>query len=172
VASREVITKALGTFVLAGMGGDVSGERVSVYALALDDVTDAQVMEATVRLLKSHEGGFIPTPALIREAAGANTPPVIDAERLLRGIDRLGSYNPNTGWTSPRVEVVREVMGDSVADAYAIAGGPSRLFADNQTTRDISAREFAQEMAAQVREHGPSALPAAMRGPKLIRGAA
>jgi len=173
MATRRAVLASLTLFALT-FAGDVSPARIDLYVAALDDVTDEQLGAATVRLVKTHRGEWIPVPAVIREAAGANALPAIDAGRLLREIDRLGEHNPATGWQSPSVEVVRQIKGDAVADAYAAAGGPERLFEGGATTREIAAREFAQEMAAQVKTRGAAALlpPAAPAVPQLAAGPA
>ena len=172
MATRRAVMTALKMFALT-FAGDVSDERIDLYFAALDDVSDDALAAATLQLVRTHRGEWIPTPATIRDAAGANTLPVIDAGRLLREIDRLGEYSPGTGWESPSVDVVREKRGDLIADAYAAAGGPERLFEGGATTREIAAREFAQEMAAQVKAHGAAALlpPAAPAVPRLAAGA-
>ena len=173
MATRRAVLASLTLFALT-FAGDVSPARIDLYVAALDDVTDEQLGAATVRLVKTHGREWIPVPAVIREAAGANALPAIDAGRLLREIDRLGEHNPATGWQSPSVEVVRQIKGDAVADAYAAAGGPERLFEGGATTREIAAREFAQEMAAQVKTRGAAALlpPAAPAVPQLAAGPA
>lgn len=171
MATRPTVTKALGMFVLAGLGGDVSAERITVYTAALDDVTDEQLVAATARLLKSHQGGFIPTPAVIRSVA---LPPVtLDVPRLLQEIADLAGYCPN-GNHGPRVETVRRAKGDGVADAYAAVGGGTRIYADDATTRDIARREFGKEMEEIRGARGADALlpPAPVAPPRLTSGEA
>ena len=167
MATRKAVMATL-TMLAREYAGTVTEEKADLWLAALEDVSDRVLALAVAKVIRTHTGGFIPPVALLREAAGANALPVIDAERILRDIDRLGSHNPATGWQSPRVERVREVMGASVAAAYAEAGGPSRLFADSATTRDIAAREFAASLTAEVQIHGVAALPPAMRGPRLL----
>jgi len=156
MASRRAVSAALKMLALT-FAGDVSGERVDLYAAALEDVTDGALAAATLQLVKTHKGEWIPVPAVIREAAGVDALPDIDA--LIRRIDRLGEPNPGYGWLSPDVETVRMAMGDAVADAYADVGA-ERLFADQATTRDIARHDFRRALAL-----------AARRAPLLIGGA-
>ena len=169
MASRRAVLAALTMFSRA-FAGDVGPERVDLYAVALDDVSDEALAAAVVRLVREHEGEFIPTPAAIRRAAGANVAPVVDVEAVVRKIDGLGSYNPNTGWCSPRVEVVRRAMGDAVADAYGAVGGPSRLYGGDETGRSIALRDFGRELVGQVEARGPAALEPPPQRP-LLSGA-
>ena len=171
MATRQAVLATL-TMLAREYAGTVTEEKADLWLAALEDVSDVALAAAVATVIKTHTGGFIPPVAVIREAAGANALPAIDAGRLLREIDRLGEHNPATGWQSPSVEVVRQIKGDAVADAYAAAGGPERLFEGGATTREIAAREFAQEMAAQVKAHGGAALlpPAVPAVPQLAAG--
>lgn len=157
MATRRAVTASLKMFTLT-FAGDVSVERIDLYTRALEDVDDTALAAATVRLVKTHRGEWIPVPAVIREAAGANAVPALDTDELLRAIDRAGTYNPAAGWQSPCVETVRCLFNEHVARAYAEAGGPSRCFADNETTRAIAARDFDRELKATVRRLGPGAV--------------
>jgi len=146
------------TILSRAFAGVVDAARADLYTAALDDVSDEQLEAATVRLVRTHSGEFIPNPATIRNACGANHVPAQDVDAVLKGIERLGSYNPNTGWNAPRVSLVREEMGDAVAEAYGAAGG-SRVFADNETTREIAARDFGKALVLAESEVGRTALP-------------
>lgn len=166
MASRSTVAKALVTFSLAGLGGDVSAERIAVYVTALDGVTDAQLLAATDALLKSHKGEFIPTAAALRAAA---LPPTrIDVVTVRRQIVEAVGYNPH-GFQPPRVECVRARFGDAIADAYATVG--VRFF-DGGTTGQIAERDFAKELEAIVAERGAGALlpPAPTAPPRLTSG--
>jgi bifunctional DNA-binding transcriptional regulator/antitoxin component of YhaV-PrlF toxin-antitoxin module len=169
MATRRAVLASLTLFALT-FAGDVSPARIDLYVAALDDVTDEQLGAATVRLVKTHRGEWIPVPAVIREAAGTNAKPRIDVEDIRRQIIDIAGYNPH-GFVAPRVESVRRVLGDAVADAYGAIGGGSRLFADD-VTGAIALRDFAKELEAIERERGALALPAPMRGPKLLTGEA
>jgi hypothetical protein len=159
MASRLAVLKSLKMLSLA-FSGDVTEERVDLYAAALNNVPDDKLATATVRLIATHKGEWIPVPAMIRDAAGANAIPRIDVDATIRLIDRLGDYNPNTGWRSPSVETVRDAMGDGAADAYGAVGGGSRLLdATDPLTREIAARDLAKELEAVRDERGPDCLP-------------
>lgn len=168
MASKQAVATALKMFALT-FAGDVSDERVDLYQAALADVDDAALKAATTRLVATHKGEWIPVPALIREAAGANVRPRVDAEAVRHAIYEIAGYNPN-GFSPPRVEAVRQRLGDAVADAYGAVGG-GRLFADG-TTGEIALRDFAKELEACQRERGILALPAGPLGPKRLPASA
>jgi len=129
--------------------GTVDDARVSVYAAALEDLTDDQLAVATARVVKTHTGEFIPPPAVIRRAVGANQPTVVDVDSVVRAIGQLAKYNPASGMIYPSVAVVREALGEAVAYAYAAAGG-TRMFVEDAIGEAIARREFqkALEQAA------------------------
>lgn len=171
MASRRAVVAALKMFALT-FAGDVSDERIDLYVAALEDVPDEALRAATTRLVATHRGEWVPVPAIVREAAGANAKPRVDVGALARRIDRLGEYSPATGWISPCVEEVRDRMGGAVADAYGAAGGPDQLFAQDATTRAIALRDFGRELESIVQERGASCLALATSTPKRITGEA
>lgn len=167
MASKKAILTAMAALASV-FAGDVTNEKVAMYTAALQDLSDEQVAASVAMLVKTHTGQFIPVPAQIREACGANAKPSVDTAKLLRDIDKAGSYNANVGWSRPRVEKIRELFGPQVA--YAVAEvGISRLFADNDTTRDIALRDFQRVLAESVPETGLS-LPAARDFKSLAAG--
>lgn len=122
--------------------GVVDKAKVDVYFAALEDLSDADLMHAVTVVVKTHTGEFIPPPAVLRKAV-APAAPVVDSAGLIRQIERLSHYSPAAGMSYPPVQVVYDRLGAQTAYAYAAAGGP-RLFSENETTRDIAAREFAK----------------------------
>jgi hypothetical protein len=162
MASRRAVVAALKMFSLT-FAGDVSDERIDLYAAALEDVTDNALKAATTQLVKTHRGEWIPVPAVIREAAGANAKPRVDVAGILKQLHALVDYNPVSGHSAPRVETVRRRISDGVADAYGAIGGGDRLLMSDGTTRAIAERDFAKELVSIVAERGPAclALPAA-----------
>ena len=169
MASTKAVEQALSLLAL-NFAGEVSAEKLKVWHAALADVSDEQLGIAVPRLIREYTGDFIPPVARLRDAAGANVAPVVDVDALVHKIDQLGSYNPNTGWCSPRVEVVRRVMGDAVADAYGAVGGPSRLYGGDETGRSIALRDFGRELVGQVEARGPATLEPPPQRP-LLSGA-
>lgn len=157
MASRKAALAAL-TLLSRAFAGEVSGEKADVYAAAVEDLTDEQLMTATARVIKTRTDDFLPPPAVILEAAGANVEPVLDAERILREIEAAGTYTPS-GWSNLRERQVRERFGDVIADAYSEAGCGTRLFSSNETTRDIAFREFQLGLKVAIHTHGVQALP-------------
>ena len=152
MASVDAVTVALKSLGRA-FAGTVDAERIALYYAALDDIEDADLLRATAALIKTHTGEFIPPPSHIRRAAGANRPVAVDVAAVTRAIEKLGIYNPNVGMIYPDIGAVRERLGDAIAYAYASAGG-TRLFADNDTTRDIATREFANAIADAANRPG------------------
>ena len=171
MASRKQVTDSL-MVLAANFSGAVTAEKVKLWVIALGDVSDADLCRAVAHVVKTYQREFLPPVAVIRAAAAAGG---TDAEALLCRIDLAGSYNPQTGWTPPRLEAVRQQFGDAVAEAYGLAGGGSRLFASNETTRDIAARDFAEALKAAA--PGGLSLPApairaALPAPVELDGAA
>jgi hypothetical protein len=92
---------------------------------------------------------FFPTPGEI--AAFRKVTTIVDAAQTIRRIEKLGANVPGAGYIAPQVWRVREALGDVIADAYATAGGPGRVFSDDEVSRSIASREFqkaASEYAA------------------------
>ncbi len=107
------------------------------------DWTDEELRECAIRAAKEPGRSFFPAPGDII----AHRPrPAIDIDALKRQIERLGHYNPNTGWILPTTEAVRAELGDGIAGAYAQVG--ERLFSDNPTTASIADSAFREGMAA------------------------
>lgn len=154
MASRKAVVAAL-TLLSRAFAGDVTRERIELYAAALEDVPDEQLAAATKHVIQTQVGAFLPPPAVLRLAAGYGAP-AVDVEAVLRAIDSLGGYSPS-GWCLPRMETVREALGDAVAYAAAEVG-IHRLLADDATTRDIAARDFAQALIREAGER-PTSLP-------------
>jgi hypothetical protein len=154
MASAKAISAALLAFA-EDRGGAVTQERAQLWFDCLNDVADPHLMRAVNILLRTNGTWTIPTIAMVRDAAGANPPPdalpAIDTEALLKRIGALGSYDPRTGWCWPTVERVWAEIGPSEATAYGLVG-PSRLFSDQSTTREIAQREFSVELRREQRE--------------------
>lgn len=162
MASDTAIRMALKSLVAAGYAGDITAERVKAWHWALEDLTDAQVQVGTERTIREYTNPFLPPAAVIREKAGANRV-APDVDQVVRRISALGGYaGGNVGWCAPRGDVVREKLGDAVADAYASVGG-ERLFGGDDTGRSIALRDFGQALSDAVAAHGPNALAAPSR---------
>jgi hypothetical protein len=162
MASHETVARAL-AIMQELWSREITPELVRIYRAALADVDDDALLAAVRRALTTCK--FFPVPAELRELAGANRPAFVDAEAVLDRIAGHASYHPASGTRMPRVEVVRQLLGDAVAEAYGLAGGGDRLFSPNETTRSIARREFAEELRQLVRERGSAALPS----PKIPR---
>lgn len=149
MANTKAVTTAL-RMLGRVFAGDITTEKTEMYVAALEDLSDEQIAASVAILVRTHEGQFLPVPAQIRAAVNADAKPAINVERLIRQIDKTGSYNPNSGWCPARVEIVRERFGDAVADAYGQVGGGARLFSSDETGRIIAARDFENALRAAV----------------------
>ena len=145
MASREMVGKVLALFG-ATFPKDVTPELVIVWVEVMRDVEDDALAKAARLALAQCR--FFPVPAEVR--ALLPKPPAPDAEALISRIWGLADYHPSRGTTPPRVEAVRELLGEAVGEAYSMAGGGFRLFADNPTTASIARRDFAQALVEAV----------------------
>lgn len=154
MASPRAVATSLKMFSRA-FAGTIDKARAEVYFAALDDVSDEQLGAATVRLIKTHKSEFIPTPAAIRRAAGiVDQAAVVDVDSVVRQIEKLAIYSPNVGMIYPPVPAVRAALGETVAYAYAAAGGP-RMFRDGDDVgENIARREFQKVLEEATRAPG------------------
>ena len=168
MASTKAVYASL-TMLSHNFAGAVTEEKVALWKAALLEVSDEALAAAVPQVIATHKGDFIPPVAVIRDAAGANTPPSVDVEEIQKQISDLGGYNPHMGWVYPRVSLVREKLGDAIADAYA-ACGAQKLFSDEEIGRSIATREFRKELEVQA-TGGRAGLLAAPQRAKLSAGA-
>lgn len=155
MASNAAVAWALAVLKHLPSKHPVTAETVEFYALGLDDVPDDALRDAVRRAAQT--ATFLPTPAELRRLASAARVRVVDHEAVLDAIAAMGVYLPTTGTTYPRIEAVRQRLGDAVAAAYAEAGG-ERVFTGNPTTRDIARQAFARELRELVALHGADAV--------------
>ena len=151
MASNERVGWALSVLKHLPSKNPVTAETTAFYALGLRDLADDDLTRAVG--IAASRCTFLPTPAELRDLAGANRAEVVDAEAVLTAIAVMATYLPTTGTTYPRVEAVRERLGDGVANAYGAAGG-GRIFAGSEVTRDIARREFEKALAEEVADRG------------------
>lgn len=144
MASTEAVSRAVRALAECFPHREITTDTVPVYAIALQDMTDADLDRAVKRALRTLK--FFPAPAELRDLVGANAAPEINVEAILERIRGLFTYLPNSGDQAPRVETVRRELGDAIAAAYGALGGGERLFSANETTRSIARREFADEL--------------------------
>ena len=168
----EAALKLLAT----NFAGEVTVEKVKVWGAALGDVTDEQLGAAIPHIIKTHTGDFIPPVGVIREACGANDHAAIDTANVIRSIERLGApqfvdgFSEQTGWVMPRVERVREALGDAVANAYGAVGGGARLFCDDETGRTIAERDFMLALRSETAAEERRALPSERKPQRIAAG--
>lgn len=148
MASKAALIKTIAVLASA-FPRDVTEPMIDAYRIALLDLDDKHLETAVGRALR--ECKFFPSPAEIRERAGANTFLAIDIERLLAAISALGSYNASVGWILPDAETVQRKFGHAVATAFVLAG-QSRCYSENDTSRDIAKRAFVTELAGHERD--------------------
>lgn len=165
MASKLAVAKAMAVLG-ATFPRDVTPELVAIYAAAVQDLADQDLDRAVQRAVATCR--FFPVPAELREFAGANRPPVVEVDAILDQIRGMCGYLPATGTIPPRIDEVRQRLGDAIARAYAACGGGTRLLLGNETTAAIALREFTQELQAEVRATGPAALlPAPHAAPRV-----
>lgn len=151
MASNRAVALALATLHEAYPTRAVTEQTAEVWRRIFAGVDDAAFLAACDRAAVERGRTFFPTPG---EISGYIAPAaVVDADAILKRISALGSYNPNVGWIYPRIDAVREALGESIARAYADAGA-SRCFAADDAgggsvTRDIARRAFATGLAAR-----------------------
>ncbi|MBA3852915.1 MAG: hypothetical protein C0503_00790 [Gemmatimonas sp.] len=166
MASKLAVAKAMAVLG-ATFPRDVTPELVAIYAAAVQDLSDQDLDRAVQRAVATCR--FFPVPAELREFAGANRPPVVEVDTILDQLRGMCGYLPTVGTIAPRVDDVRQKLGESVARAYAACGGGSRLLLGNDTTSAIALREFTQELHAEVRAVGPAALLPATSDLRLVQ---
>lgn len=147
MASLEAVTTGLSLLQESFPTREITGKTGEVWKLLFADVDDAAFLSACTALAVEHGRTFFPTPGEIM--ALACPAPVIDSADILTQIHDLGEYGP-TGWRYPSIAAIRAALGDQVGTAYIDAGG-ARVFADNETTRDIARREFEKALAASAK---------------------
>lgn len=157
MATKKAIAASLAALSRA-FAGEVGPQKLVVFYDALADVTDSELSAATAIVIRTYRGEFIPPPAILRDAVGANEVPAIDVERVVTEIERLGSYNPHSGWNLPTVRRVRAELGEAVANACADIG-LHRVCADEERTRAIALQEFRKVLHAEALR-APGTLPA------------
>lgn len=165
MASARCVAECLAILSEAKPEREITEHTLTVYAMALDDVEDADLRVATTRALKRCR--FFPSPAELRDFIGANKAPAVDVEAVIEQIKGLAEWLPTTGTIPPRVDEVRRKLGESVARAYASCGGGFRLLQGNDVTRAIALKEFSEELQHEVRVHGVAALAAPKPSPML-----
>lgn len=147
---------------------EVTEATLDAWAIAFADCSDVDLNTWALAAVREPNRAFFPTPG---EILAHRPAPIIDADVLLERISALGTWNPQDGRVYPRVDRVRDALGDAVAVAYGAAGG--RLcFADagrdgSTTTRDIARQKFLAELRAEVKRDPGALLPAAPSRPAL-----
>lgn len=173
MASTQAIAKAL--IAMQGIQvREITTVMTESFVFALRNVSDSDVERGVGRAIETLR--FFPSPGEFREVCGANSAPPIDIDLLCRSIQACGEYHANIGWVDPPVRVVIERFGEAIGAAYAVAGA-SRIFSDNDTSRDIARREFQAELSQHPREElakwlasakPQRALPPAERPPQQL----
>ena len=156
MASDEGVSTVLAFLHELYPSREIGPATLDAFAFAFADWSDADLHACAKQAAATPGRTFFPTPGEI--AAFRKVTPIVDAARLLRQIEKLGHNVAGQGYFAPQVWLVREKLGDVVADAYASAGGPPRCFSDEEITRNIAFREFqkyATEYAAMPSSERP-----------------
>ena len=153
MASREAIAKGL-AFLHELFPTRALTERTGeAWSQVFQAVGDDAFLGACMAASREPGRTFFPTPGELWEFLRP-IEALPDATTVLRQIEKMSVYNPASGMIPPRVQDVRVALGDAAADAYGYAG-PTRLFSDDETARDIAMRDFATTLQRGQREHRP-----------------
>lgn len=157
MASSNAVGRCLAILKHLPSDSPVTEETTAFYALGLRDLSDDALGRAVARATSTCT--FRPQPAeLIRLAGVGEQTAVLPVHDALERIQRLGCYNPH-GWQYPRIDEVRRHISAAAAEAYG-AVGSSRLFGENETSRAIAERDFAEVYQSAIRTDRRAALPA------------
>lgn len=164
MASPEIIGRGIIALHEAFPSREVTERTAELWIRMFRNVTDEQFTRAVEEVLADPKREFFPAPGvligIIRGPA-----PVLDLPAVVRRIESLGHYTPTSGWIWPRVDIVRETLGDAVATAYGQVG--FRLGADDETTRSIAFRDFTAEITALLERDGEKALNGTEQPPRI-----
>ena len=153
MASRSVIARGLALLHESFPTRAITEETGAAWVAIFAEVPDGDFLRACLLLCREAGRTFFPTSGEVM-AYASPAPPQPDAMGALRQIAALSTYDPATGNHPPRVELVREKLGDAFAFAYGQAMA-SRLFSGSPMTREIAERDFAEalheELHAQAR---------------------
>lgn len=166
MASKQAIATAL-KGLSANYGNAPDPALPDIWMLALQDVDDSDLLRAVAKIVATSE--FFPKVASVRNVLGMNRTERPDVDGIVKRIWSLSSYHPQYGTNPPSVGKVRDELGDTIADAYALVT-PDRLFANSEVGRDIARREFADDLTTAAEQGYSAALPAPKRMPALPSG--
>jgi hypothetical protein len=175
MASDKAIATALGMLAEAFPTREITKRTATVWKAILSDITDEQLQRAVVKLCRDPERKFFPSSGEVFAAIAAESQP-IDVTTVMHRIEKLGYYDPRRGWVYPTIDMIREKLGDAIANAYSVSGG-DKVYAPEANdgtavARDIALRNFANELD-RIRRESPAQLmlPAPAPLPALEREA-
>lgn len=149
MASKKAISLVLSIMHEAYPNREITEATGPVWLELFADVGDEALVAAVKKCCVEPGRSFFPGAGDVRKYL---TKPIElpDVPKTLRQISKLGQYHPARSWIDPRVETVREKLGDAIANAYASIG-PVRLYSENDTTRDIAERDFGALLTEELR---------------------
>lgn len=156
MATADIIGRGIIALHEAFPSRDVGERTVELWSRLFRNVSDEEFTRGVEALLLEPDRKFFPAPGEVLRACRGPLPP-IDVEAIRRQIAWLGTGSVHVGHIWPRVERVREVLGNGVAEAYGAIGG-TRLGANEGTTLEIALRDFGAELQAIAHRDGPKAL--------------
>lgn len=155
MASPEIIGRGIVALHEAFPSREVTERTAELWIRLFRNVSDEEFTRAVETVIADPKREFFPAPGVLIGVIRGPAP-VLDIPQVVRRIESLGHYNPNCGWIWPRVDVVRETLGDAIATGYGQVG--FRLGADDETTRSIAFRDFVAEVTAVLERDGEKAL--------------
>lgn len=141
-----------GMAVLAGnFSRNLDAPMMKVYYQYLSSQLTTEEFEQAIKQCIAEETFWPPVAVILRKIRKPEKARsiAVDGPSVIRQIEKMATYNPSVGMIYPRVDAVRERLGEPVAYAYAAAGA-HRLFSDNEISRDIATREFQKAMTDAV----------------------
>ena len=160
MASPKCISTVLAVLHEAEPTRQLTKQTAEIWLAIFADVDDAKMLDTAKQLVVEPGRRFFPSPGEFRAKLQGQLP-ALDVAGITRRIEALGMYNPHVGWIWPRVDAVRDALGEGIARAYGVVG--ARLGADDETTRSIAQRDFHGELHAILEREGPTALEAPKR---------
>lgn len=141
MASKQAIAGVLAYLHELYPSRAIGQATAEAWSLTFADWPDDELQVCARAAAASPGRSFFPTPGEVAAFRVERMTPIVDAGKLLRQIEKLGTYSPTIGYQPPTPSTVRAALGDVIADAYATAGG-HRCFSDEEMIRSIAYREF------------------------------
>lgn len=173
MASDRAIATAIAMFAEAFPSRETTERTADVWALIFAETPDDQLSRAALRLCRDPERRFFPSSGEVFAAMAEETKPV-DAASIIHRIEKLGYYDAKRGWVYPTRDMIREKLGEAIAEAFTVGGGET-IFAGivdgSEIQGNIARRKFTEHLnELQRRQPGVAVLPQLMarKEPEMV----